>query len=183
MKRKRTASLFDPCVGEARKMERSRFKNKFKNPMDSLDLEDLWLDGYFCNRLGDNVQSIRKPHTGSKYYDYTESLAIRKLLNAKSKKPRNKKYYKKTRNANANANHNQQLPLKKELETKDWISPHMEEVYNRGGFYATCKACELPMTLSHMHNYDMSICWDCENEMTKELENKWLKKEHVSTTH
>lgn len=145
---------------ELRNPERSKF-NQELNTIDSYEeAEERWNQGEFLSLWGDNNQGMVDHQTKSPKYDWGESFReccyIRKTMNAKAKKPKNKKYYKKTKRPSRGKDHR-----KIHQEPDLFLQEHVEWVEYRGGYYADCKSCELPMHHGAMHNYDFAICWGC----------------------
>lgn len=136
-----------------------------------VELEDAWLDGRFDSRLGTNTQSIDDPYKRSQHfewiersgfrYQYRKTEGFRRLYNAKAKKHRNKKYYRKARNKKGEGIQKPRCVVATDIYQEEEARLHDEWVEFRGGYYATCKACELPMPHGAMVNSDMAICYDC----------------------
>lgn len=141
------------------------------NERKLVELDNAWLDGWFDSRLGTNTQSIDDPYKRSQHfewiersgfrYQYRKTEGFRRLYNAKAKKHRNKKYYRKARNKKGEGIQKPRCVVATAIYQEEEARLHDECVEFRGGYYATCKACELPMPHGAMVNSDMAICYDC----------------------
>lgn len=157
--------------------ERSEFKHALKSP------KNLWLvqvdiaheEGDFDSRLGTHKQSMDAPYKRSRHYEWNEGSGVRydyrktgkyrRTHNAKAKKAKGKKYYRKARNNSENAVTKPSTVSGHAIFAQREYELHLEYMQFRGGYYAHCKGCELPMHHGAMHNSDMAVCYDCADDL------------------
>jgi len=133
--------------------------------------EDAWDKGLFESRTGMlNKQSMDAPYKfharwtwneGDEFiYGYRKTtVSTRKRRNAKARKHKNKKYYRKARNYKDLTT--PEVPEK--IAQWRWErDEYAEMMWERGqAYYATCKGCLYPLAYRHMDNTDMALCYDC----------------------
>lgn len=154
--------------------ERRLYKQKSPKRFE-MDIEQAWENGHFDSRLGTNFQSINAPykkHLTWEWYegvafktDYRKSGGDRKQFNAKAKKPKNKKYYRKARSQKTDLIQKHRCAVPDTIFQCEKLKEQWQWVHYRGGYYATCKGCELPMPLRGMHNSDMAVCYECADDL------------------
>lgn len=159
---------------KARKMLGNPERRNYKRQLTAkhlMALENAWFEGYFDSRLGTNTQSIDAPYKRSKHfewleqsgfrYQYRKTENLRRLYNAKAKKHRNKKYYRKARSKKGEGIQKPICVVGTAIYQEEDARLHNEWVESTGGYYAHCKACELPMPRSAMMGFETAICYDC----------------------
>lgn len=149
--------------------ERARMRQVF-NSMDGRQetFNEAWENGLFENRTGRlNGQGMDVPYKmnpsrewfegdGKRYGFKKQTASIRKLKNAKAKKPEKKKYYKKTKHCSRNLDRN---IVRFEMTEQE---EHKMLMMERGLMpTAICKACNYHLNFKFMDNFDMAICWEC----------------------
>lgn len=152
--------------------ERRRYKQITSGRIQRVEnILEKWEEGDFESRLGTLHQSMDAPHKKSPHFEWNEGSGARylyqktgkyrRLRNAKAKKPKGKKYYRKARNGRHNAVYPPVTVSGDAIFQQMDYEEHMKWVHWRGGFYAYCKGCELPMPLRGMLNADMAVCYEC----------------------
>lgn len=161
---KRKDFLYDEERGRLKQIQKA-FGMSIDSYLDAFD------EGKFENRAGRmNRQGLDSPYKYHGRWEWWEgehftygyrkkTFNARKRKNAKSIKPKQKKYYRKARS--------------KRVFPVTYLSPKLEfekerlMLYNHyllesGGFhYATCKGCGYPGSPKYMDDSDMAICHDC----------------------
>lgn len=144
--------------------ERTKFKNELHSIHSYEDAEERWNQDEFLSIWGDTKQSLRTPYSKPYFHnwepEFKELAKGRNQLNAKARKPKGKKYYKKTQHESRGAHYKESFS---EFDI-DYLEA-LEHAEYRGGYYATCKACGLPQHHGSMHNHDLAICWTCADEI------------------
>lgn len=152
--------------------ERERMK-QMQKPfcMKVENYEEAWEEGHFESRTGmTNKQSMDAPYKfhgrwewfeGEQFlYEYRKtSHTTRKHLNAKAKKPKTKKHYRKTRSKRVFKEN--VIPEHVELWMQE-RDEHTEYMVSMGRMpFCKCKGCDYPLAFKYMDNHDMALCHDC----------------------
>ena len=157
--------------------ERRSYRQLRKSAINQclVEMDIAWEEGGYDSRLGNTKQSMDAPYKKSRHYEWNEGSGFRygyrktenyrRHFNAKAKKPKNKKYYRKARNNSENAVYKRATVSGEAIFAQREYELHLEYMHFRGGYYAHCKGCELPMHHGAMHNSDMAVCYDCADDL------------------
>ena len=152
--------------------ERERMK-QMQEPlgMKVENYEEAWEEGLFESRTGmTNKQSMDAPYKFHGRWEWWEgdnftygyrkkTWNSRKRKNAKSRKPKTKKYYRKARSKRVFKE--DVIPVHVELWRQE-RDEHTEYMISLGRMASCkCKGCDYPLAFKYMDNHDMALCHDC----------------------